>query len=91
MLAEPTPHLEDTQAKEDLGRANHMAQEAKVDSLFVYRHKEPNAVQHVWEVVHPSEMIIAAENVQNLTGIEADQVQYEDTKTGKVAHLLKQW
>ena len=86
-----SPHLEDTQAKEDFGRANHMAQEAKVDSLFVYRHKEPNAVQHVWEVVHPSEMIIAAENVQNLTGVKADEVQYEDTKTGKVAHLLKQW
>jgi len=86
-----SPHLEDAQAKEDFGRANHMAQEAKVDSLFVYRHKERNAVQHVWEIVHPSDMIIAAENMQNLTGVEPDEVQYEDTNAGKVAHLLKQW
>ena len=86
-----SPHLEDVQAKEDFGRANHMALAAHIDSLFVYRHKEPNAVQHVWQVVHPAEMIIAAENVQNLTDIEPDQVRYEDTDTGKIAHLLKQW
>jgi len=86
-----SPHLADAQAKEDFGRANHMAEEAKVPSLFVYRHKEPKAVQHVWQVVHPSEMIIAAESVSDLTGIEPDQVRYEETETGKIAHLLKQW
>ncbi|GAC1400540.1 MAG: hypothetical protein NVS4B12_09470 [Ktedonobacteraceae bacterium] len=86
-----SPHLEDAQAKEDFGTANHMAQEANVPSFFVYRHKEPNAVQHVWQVVQPSDMIIAAESVPDLTGIKPDQVSYEDTEAGKVAHLLKQW
>jgi len=86
-----SPHLADAQAKEDFGRANHMAEEAKIPSLFVYRHKEPKAVQHVWQVVHPSEMIIAAESVSDLTGIEPDQVRYEETEAGKIAHLLKQW
>ncbi|GAC1389204.1 MAG: hypothetical protein NVS4B11_00900 [Ktedonobacteraceae bacterium] len=86
-----SPHLGDAQAKEDFGRANHMAQEAKVPSLFVYRHMEPHAVQHVWQVVHPADMIIAAEHVSDLKGIEPDQIRYEDTDAGKVAHLLKQW
>lgn len=86
-----SPHLEDAQAKEEFGTANHMAQEANVPSFFVYRHKEPNAVQHVWQVVQPSDMIIAAESVPDLTGIKPDLVRYEDTEAGKVAHLLKQW
>ncbi len=86
-----SPHLADEQAREDLGRANHAAQEANVPGLFVYRHKQPNAVQHVWQVVHPSDMIIAADNVSKLTGIEPDQTRYEETDAGKVAHLLKQW
>ncbi len=86
-----SPHLDDAQAKEDFGRANYMAQEANVSSLFVYRHREPNAVKHVWHVVHPSDMIIAAESVPKLTGIKPDEIRYEDTASGKVAHLLKQW
>ena len=86
-----SPHLEDEQAKEDLGKANHMAVEAKLASYFVYRHKEPDAVQHVWQVIQPSDMIIAAENVSNLAGIDTAQVRYEDTKAGKIAHLTKQW
>jgi len=86
-----SPHLEDAQAKEDFGRANHMAEEAKIPSVFVYRHREPNAVQHVWQVVQPSDMIIAAESVSDLTGIDTAQVRYEDTEVGKIAHLSKQW
>lgn len=86
-----SPHLADEQAKEDFGRANHAAQEANIPSLFVYRHEQPDAVQHVWQVVHPSDMIIAAENVAKLVGVEPDQIRYEETDAGKVAHLLKQW
>jgi len=86
-----SPHLADPQAKEDFGRANHEAQEAGVPSLFVYRHGQPDAVQHVWQVVHPYDMIIAAENVSKLTDIKPDEIRYEETDAGKVAHLLKQW
>ena len=86
-----SPHLEDAQAKEDFGTANLMAEEAKIPSFFVYRHQEPNAVQHVWQVVQPSDMIIAPESVSNLTGIDSTQLRYEETDAGKVAHLLKQW
>ena len=86
-----SPHLGDEQAKEDFGTANYMAEEEKIPSLFVYRHKEPEAVQHVWQVVQPSDMIIAAEHVPDLTGILPDQIQYEETDAGKVAHLLKNW
>ena len=68
-----------------------MAEEAKIPSFFVYRHEEPNAVQHVWQVIQPSDMIIAAESVPNLTGIDSTQLRYEETGAGKVAHLLKQW
>ena len=86
-----SPHLDDAQAKEDLGRANHLAQEAKTPSKFVYRHREPNAIQHVWRVVHPADMIIGAESVPELTGFEHDQIRYEETDAGKVAHVLKKW
>ncbi len=86
-----SPHLGDVQAKEDFGTANYMAEEAKIPSLFVYRHKEPEAVQHVWQVVQPSDMIIAAEHVPELTGILPDEIEYEETDTGKVAHMLKKW
>ena len=86
-----SPHLEDAQAKEDFGIANHMAEEAKIQSFFVYRHKEQNAVQQVWQVVQPSDMIIAAGNVPELSGIDTAQVRYEDTEAGKIAHLTKQW
>ncbi len=86
-----SPHLGDEQAKEDFGTANYRAEQAKLLSLFVYRHKEPEAVQHVWKVVQPSDMIIAAEHVPDLTGIQPDQIEYEETDDGKVAHLLKQW
>ena len=86
-----SPHLEDAQAKEDFGAANHLAEEAKIASVFVYRHREPNAVQHVWQVIQPADMILAAEHVPDLTGIQPDQTEYEETKDGKVAHLLKKW
>ena len=36
-------------------------------------------------------MILAAEHVTDLTGILPDQIEYEDTDTGKVAHMLKKW
>ncbi len=86
-----SPHLEDAQAKEDFGTANHLAEEAKIQSFFVYRHREPNAIQDVWQVVQPLDMIIAAESVSNLEGIDAAQLRYEDTEMGKIAHLTKQW
>ncbi len=86
-----SPYLDDVKAREVFGRANHLAEEGKIPSHFVYRHREPNAVQQVWQVVKPSDMIIAAENVAKLTGIDGVQTNYEDTTTGKIAHLTKQW
>ncbi len=86
-----SPHLEDAQAKEDFGTANHMAEEAEIASSFIYRHKEPNAVQHIWQVIQPADMILAVEHMSDLTTIQPDQIQYEDTDDGKIAHLLKHW
>jgi hypothetical protein len=86
-----SPHLADAQAKEDFGIANHVAQEADVPSFFVYRHGQPDAVQHVWEVVRPSDTVIAADNVAKLTDIKPDEIRYEETDAGRVAHLLKRW
>src|SRR5579859_5694570 len=42
------PHLHDEQAKKDLGRANYLAHEAKVECRFIYRHQAPDALYHVW-------------------------------------------
>ena len=86
------PHLRDKGALDVLGQANYGAQEAHIPSRFIYRHLEPDAAYQVWRVVHPSETLIAEDQMPTLgKSIKADQVEYEDTAKGKVARLVKQW
>ncbi len=85
------PYLDDMQAKEYFGRAENLAEKARVPRRYVYRQKEPGAVAEVWQVVHPHDTVVAAKNAPQLDDINPDRIRYELTPSGKVAHMLKQW
>ena len=84
------PHLNDEQARRDFGRANYLAQEAKVECRFIYRHQKPGAAYHVWQELHPGDTIVAPEQVQALQQINPDRTSDEMTSAGQVVHLLKE-
>jgi hypothetical protein len=85
------PYLEDQQAKETFGHAEHLAQQARIARRYVYRQKEPGAVASVWKMVHPRDTVVAADAVPEVEDINPDRIRYELTSQGKLAHLLKQW
>lgn len=85
------PYLEDQQAKETFGKAESLARKAKVPRRFVYRQERPGAVASVWQVVHPRDTIVAAENTPEIEDVNPDRIRYELTPGGKVAHLIKRW
>jgi len=81
------PYHDDQQAKRAFGKAKHLAKKANVARQFVYKQQEPDTVKHVWQVVHPREMIISAENASQITHIHPDNIRYEVTPHGELAHL----
>ena len=85
------PYLEDQKAKEYFGKAEHLAQHAKINRRFVYRLQEPGAIARVWQLVRPHDTVVAAENAPTVENLNPDRVRYELTANGKVAHLLKTW
>ncbi len=85
------PYAEDKQAKRMLGRASSIAKKAKVNCRFVYRQADPEAVAQVWQIVHPHDTIMAAQDASQFKDINPDRIRYELTPGGKVAHLLKRW
>jgi len=85
------PYLDDLKAKEYFGKAESQAQKAKIQRRFVYRIQGPEAVSRVWQVVHPRDIVIAADKASEIEDINPDRVRYEITANGKVAHLLKAW
>jgi hypothetical protein len=85
------PYLEDQQAKEYFGKAEHLANKSKLSRSFVYRPQEPGVVASVWQVVHPHDTVVAAENAEEVKDVNPDRIRYELVPGGKVAHLLKRW
>jgi amino acid transporter len=85
------PYLEDQGAKETFGRAENLARKSKVPRRFIYRVQKPDTVAQVWQVVHPRDTVVAAENAPQFEDINPDRIRYELTPGGKVAHLLKRW
>lgn len=83
-------HLTDDVARKELGRANHDASEAKVESRFVYRRQGPEAIYQLWETVRPSDTIASPEEAANLQRLHADRTYEEATPAGKVVHFLKE-
>lgn len=85
------PYLDDLKAKEYFGKAENLAQKAKIQRRFVYRKQAPDTISRVWHVVRPRDTVIAADQATNLEDVSPDRVRYEITSNGKVAHLLKAW
>jgi amino acid transporter len=85
------PYLDDQQAKEIFGHAEHLAQRAKIARRYVYKQEEPGVVASVWKIVHPRDIVVTADAVPDVEDINPDRIRYELTPQGKVAHLLKQW
>ncbi len=85
------PYLDDQQAKEYFGKAEHLAQRAKVPTRYVYRQEEPGTVASVWQIVHPHDTVVAAKNTSEIEDVNPDRIRYDVTPDGKVAHLLKSW
>jgi amino acid transporter len=82
------PHLNDEQASKDMGRANYLAQEAKIECRFIYRHQEPDAIYRVWQELHPQDIIIAEDQMQEVQQIHAKRNENEATTHGTVRHLI---
>lgn len=82
------PHLTDEQASKDMGKANYLAQEAKIECRFIYRRQEPGAIYRVWQELHPQDTIIAEEQMPEVEQIHAKRVENAATVDGTVIHLL---
>ncbi len=82
------PHLNDEEAKKALGRANYLAQEAKVECRFIYRHREPDAIYHVWQELHPQDTIVAKEQMPEVQQIQPERIKEETTSEGPIMHLI---
>jgi hypothetical protein len=85
------PYLDDLQAKEYFGKAENLAQKAKISRRYVYRQQEPGTVSRVWQAVHPRDTVVAAEFASEFEDVNPDRIRYELTSSGKVAHMLKHW
>ncbi|HEY3992518.1 MAG TPA: APC family permease [Ktedonobacteraceae bacterium] len=85
------PYLDDDKAKEYFGKAENLAQRAKIQRRFVYRQRTPETLSRIWHIVRPRDTVIAADQATNIEDVSPDRVRYEITSSGKVAHLLKAW
>ena len=86
------PYLEDLRAKEYFSKAEHLALKAKIsDRRFLYQRQAPNIEAHVWQVIHPQDTVMTAEDSDRFSNINPDRIRYEPTPDGKVVHLLKKW
>src|SRR6266446_3815718 len=85
------PYHDDPQAKQIFGRAENIAKKSKIARRYLYRQQRPGVVANVWQVVHPRDTVVAAEEAPEVVDVNPDRIRYELTPGGKVAHLLKRW
>jgi len=85
------PYYDDQQARRTFGKAEHLAQQAKIARRYVYRQQEPLALDRIWQVVRPRDIVISPENTSLVEEINPDRIRYEVTPGGSVTHLLKSW
>lgn len=78
-------------ARKTFGKAEHLAQKAKIARRFMYRLQEPRTIERIWQEVHPHDLVVSPENTSLLEEINPDRIRYEETPEGTVAHLLKNW
>ena len=82
------PHLNDKQARSDLGRANYLAQEANIECRFIYRHREPGAIMHVWQEIHPQTTVVDRDHMSELLQTKPKRIFEQATPSGRVVYIL---
>jgi amino acid transporter len=82
------PHLNDEQARKDLGHANFLAQQAGIVCRFIYRHQDPDVINHVWQELHPQNTIISEDQISAVQQLHPKHTSTEFTIAGPVIHLL---
>ena len=85
------PYLYDPEAKAAFGKAESVAQKAKVPTRYVYKLEDRDICARVWQLVHPRDTIVAADNVNECQDINTDRIRTELTQEGKVVHMIKRW
>jgi len=86
------PYFEDLRAKKYFSKAEHLALKAKISNRrFLYQRQAPNIEAHAWQVIHPQDTVMTAEDSDRFSNINPDRIRYEATPNGKVVHLLKKW
>jgi hypothetical protein len=92
MLEIVDPYFEDQEAKKYFSRAENLALKAKIsDRRFLYQRQVPNIETHIWQLIHPQDTVMTAEDNDRFSNINPDRIRYEVTPDGKVVHLLKKW
>jgi len=69
------PHLNDRQAREVLARANAQAEAKHIPCRFVYRYKDHKAVYHIWQSLHPGEIIVSQQEATMLHDVPITQAE----------------
>ncbi len=82
------PYHDDWQAKRAFGKAKHLAKQAKIARQFVYKHLEPGTLEHVWQVVHPREMIIESGQKLQMKHIHSGSSHNEVMPHGQLTHIM---
>ena len=82
------PHLNDTLARRDLGRANYLAQEANIECRFIYRHREPGAIMRVWQEIHPQTTVVDRDHMSELLQTKPKRIFEQATPSGRVVYIL---
>lgn len=92
MLEIVDPYFEDHEAKKYFSKAEHLALKAKIaNRRFLYQQQAPNIEAHIWQLIHPQDTVMTAEDSERFSNINPDRIRYESTPDGKVVHLLKKW
>jgi hypothetical protein len=79
------PYLEDEPAKDTLKQAALLARKARLTSRFVYRPQGLESAGHIWQIVHPHDVVLTPENAAQFEEINPDRIRYELTAGGKIA------
>jgi hypothetical protein len=66
-------------------------EKAKIPRRFIYRQQEPEALERIWQVIHPRDIVISPENASLFKEINPDRIRYEVIPGGSIAHFLKSW
>lgn len=85
------PYQDDTAAKEAFGKAEQQARKRGVSRRFVYRLDRPGLITDIWRYIQPRDLLLPAEQVEQIQDINPDRVRYAITPQGRVAHLVKNW